>query len=43
VAPGDLRVEILEQPDACVAALVGSGRVARELEEVEPVRDAQRA
>jgi hypothetical protein len=43
VAAGDLRVEILEQPDAGVAALVGAGCVARELEEVEPVRNAERA
>jgi hypothetical protein len=42
VAPGDLRVEVLEQADAGMAALVGAGRVARELEEVEPVRDPER-
>jgi hypothetical protein len=38
VAAGDLRVEVLEQPDAGVAALVGAGGLARQLEEVEPVR-----
>jgi hypothetical protein len=43
VAAGDLRVEVLEQPDAGVAALVGAGCVARELEEVEPVWNAERA
>jgi hypothetical protein len=43
VAAGDLGVEILEQPDARVAALVGAGGIARELEEVEPMRDRQRA
>jgi hypothetical protein len=43
MAAGDLRVEVLEQPDARVAALVGTGGVARQLEEVEPVRDAKRA
>jgi hypothetical protein len=42
VAPGDLGVEVLEQADARVAALVGACRVARELEEVEPVRDPKR-
>jgi hypothetical protein len=42
VTAGDLGVEILEQPDARVTALVGAGGVARELEEVEAVRDAKR-
>jgi len=39
----DLAVQILEQPDARMAALVRARGVARELEEVDPVRDAQRA
>jgi hypothetical protein len=39
VAVGDLRVEILEQPDARVAAGVGVRAVARELDEVERVQD----
>jgi hypothetical protein len=43
VSAGDLRVEVLEQPDARMAALVGAGGIARELEEVEPVRDADGA
>jgi hypothetical protein len=43
VPAGDLGVQILEEADARMAALVRAGRVARELEEVEPVRDAQRA
>ena len=43
VAAGDLRVEILEQADARMAALVGAGRVARELDEVEAVVDPDRA
>jgi hypothetical protein len=42
VAPGDLAVEVLEQADAGVTALVGAGGVARELEEVQAVRDADR-
>ena len=37
----DLGVEVLEQADAGVPALVGAGGVARELEEVEPVGDPQ--
>ena len=41
MAPGDLGVQILEQADACVGALVGAGRVARELDEVEAVVDRQ--
>jgi hypothetical protein len=40
VASGDLGVQVLEQADAGVAALVGAGSVARELQEVEPVGDA---
>ena len=43
VAARDLRVEILEEADAGVAAAVGAGRVARELDEVEPVVDPERA
>jgi hypothetical protein len=43
VPAGDLRVEVLEQADAGVAALVCAGGVARELEEVEAVGDAERA
>jgi hypothetical protein len=43
VPAGDLAVEVLQQPDARVAALVGAGGVARELEEVEPVGDADGA
>jgi hypothetical protein len=43
VPTGDLAVEVLEQPDARVAALVGTGRIAGELEEVEPVWDADGA
>jgi hypothetical protein len=43
VAAGDLRVEILEQPDARMAALIGAGGVARKLQEVEAVRNAKRA
>jgi hypothetical protein len=39
----DLCVQILEQADAGVAALVGAGRVARELDEVEAVVDRQGA
>jgi hypothetical protein len=38
----DLRIEILEEPDASVPAGVRARGVARELEEVDPVRDAQR-
>ena len=41
MASGDLSVQILEQADAGVAALVGAGRVARELDEVETVVDRQ--
>jgi hypothetical protein len=43
VAAGDLRVEVLEQADAGVAALIGACGVARELEEVEAVGDPERA
>jgi hypothetical protein len=42
VAAGDLRVEVLEKADAGMAAPVGSGRVARELDEVEAVVDRER-
>ena len=41
MASADLGVQILEQADAGVAALVGAGRVARELDEVEAVMDRQ--
>ena len=41
--PGDLRVEVLEQANAGVAARVGAGRVARELDEVDPVGNRERA
>ena len=43
MASGDLGVQILEQADAGVAALVGAGRVARELDEVQAVVDPDRA
>ena len=43
VAARDLRVEILEEADPRMAALVGAGRVARELDEVEAVVDRERA
>ena len=43
VPAGDLGVEVLEQADARMAALIGAGCVARQLEEVEAGRDAQRA
>jgi hypothetical protein len=42
VAARDLRVQVLEQPDARVAALVGACRVARELDEVDAVVDPDR-
>jgi hypothetical protein len=42
VPAGDLRVEVLEQADPGVAATVGAGGVAGQLEEVEAVRDAKR-
>jgi hypothetical protein len=37
-----LGIEVLEQPDPRVAAGVGAGRIAGELQEVEAVRDSQR-
>jgi hypothetical protein len=43
VAVGDLRVEILEQADARVAAGVGVRAVAGQLDEVERVEDPDRA
>jgi len=43
VASRDLRIQILEEPDAGMAALVGAGRVACELDEVEAVVDRQGA
>jgi hypothetical protein len=43
VAAGDLRIQVLEEADACMAALVGSGRVACELDEVEAMVDRQSA
>jgi hypothetical protein len=43
VAACDLRVQILEEADAGMAALVGAGRVARELDEVDAVVDPERA
>jgi hypothetical protein len=43
VAACDLRVQILEQADAGMAALVGAGRVARKLDEVDAVVDPERA
>jgi hypothetical protein len=42
MAARDLVVEVLEQADPGMAALVGAGGVARELQEVEPVRDPER-
>jgi hypothetical protein len=42
VAAADLGVQILEQADAGMAAAVGAGRVARKLDEVEPVVDPER-
>jgi hypothetical protein len=43
VASRDLRIQILEETDAGMAALVGAGRVACELDEVEAVVDRQGA
>jgi hypothetical protein len=43
VTPDDLGVEVLQQPDAGMSACVCARRVARELEEVELVWDADRA
>jgi hypothetical protein len=42
MAARELDVEVLEQPDASVASGVGPGRIARELEEIEPVRNRDR-
>jgi len=41
VAARDLRVQVLEETDAGMAALVGAGRVARELDEVDAVVDPE--
>jgi hypothetical protein len=41
VAARDLAVEVLQEPDAGVAAGVGAGRVAGELDEVEGMVDRQ--
>ena len=43
MAAGDLGVQILEEADAAMAALVGGGRVARELDEVQAMVDPERA
>jgi hypothetical protein len=43
VAAGDLRVEIFEEADSAMSALVGAGRVARELDEIQAVVDPDRA
>jgi hypothetical protein len=43
VAAGDLRIQILEEADAGMAALVGAGRVACELDEVEAMVNRQGA
>jgi hypothetical protein len=43
VAAGDLRIQILEEADARMAALVGARRVACKLDEVEAVVDCQGA
>jgi hypothetical protein len=43
MAAGDLRVEVLQQPDTRMAAGVGPRRVARELDEVEPMGNPDRA
>jgi hypothetical protein len=43
MAAGDFRIEVLQQPDPGMAAGVGARRVARELEEIESVRDPERA
>jgi hypothetical protein len=42
VAAGDLRVQILEQADAGMAAAIGAGRVARKFDEVDPMVDPER-
>jgi len=41
VAPADVEVEILQQPDAVLTARIGAP-VAGELEEVDPVHDRNR-
>ena len=43
VAAFDLLVQVLEQPDAAVAARADAGAVAGEIEEVELVPDRERA
>jgi hypothetical protein len=43
MAAGDLRIQVLEEADARMTALVGPGRVACELDEVEAMVDRQRA
>ena len=43
VAAGDLRIQILEEADAGMVALVGARRVACELDEVEAMVDRQGA
>jgi hypothetical protein len=43
VAARDLRVEILEEADAAMAALIGAGRIAGELDEIQAVVDPDRA
>ena len=43
MAACDLRIQILEKADAGMAALVGAGRVACELDEVEAVVDRESA
>jgi hypothetical protein len=43
VPAGDLGIEVFQQTDTGVAAGVGTRRVARELDEVEPMRDPERA
>src|SRR6266542_2002085 len=42
VPAGDLGIEVLEQPDARVTPGIGSGGVARQLEEVDAVRNVER-
>ena len=43
MAAGQLDVEVFQEPDARMSAGVGAGRVAGELEEVEAMRDRERA
>jgi hypothetical protein len=43
VAAGELAIEVLQQADARVAAGIGTGGIAREFDEVEPVVDRDRA